>query len=69
MSKLTNELQYFDALKRIASYTPPDRMKRDNERGTRKSRWHTKTSSSKPSERSKVSVVPPSGSNPKCTTE
>jgi hypothetical protein len=34
MSKLTNELQYFDALKRIASYTPPDRMKRDNERGS-----------------------------------
>lgn len=28
-----NEIRYFDALKRIASYTPPDRMKRDNERG------------------------------------
>lgn len=27
-----NELRYFDALKRIASYTMPDRMKRDNKR-------------------------------------
>lgn len=29
----TNEQRYFDALKRIAAYTPPDRMKRDEERG------------------------------------
>ena len=28
-----NETRYFDALKRIASYTPPDVMRRDNERG------------------------------------
>jgi hypothetical protein len=31
--KKSNEAAYFDALKRIASYTPPDRMRRDNERG------------------------------------
>lgn len=28
-----NEARYFDALKRISGYTPPDRMKRDNARG------------------------------------
>jgi hypothetical protein len=28
-----SELRYFDALKRIASYTPPDRMRSDNSRG------------------------------------
>lgn len=28
-----NELRYFNALKRIAAYTPPDTMRRDNERG------------------------------------
>ena len=32
-TKYSNELSYYDALKRIASYTPPDRMRRDNERG------------------------------------
>ncbi len=32
-SKTSNELAYFDALKRIASYTPPEKMRRDNERG------------------------------------
>lgn len=31
--KTDNEVAYFDALKRIASYTPPDRMRRDSERG------------------------------------
>ena len=30
---MSNELRYFDALKRIAKYTMPDTMKRDNERG------------------------------------
>lgn len=34
MSKLNERaLKLYDALRRIASYTPPDRMKRDNERG------------------------------------
>lgn len=33
MTKESNELAFYDALKRIASYTPPDRMRRDNERG------------------------------------
>jgi hypothetical protein len=28
-----NEQSYFDALKRIASYTPPERLRRDEERG------------------------------------
>ena len=33
MARAGNEQRYFDALKRIASYTPPERMKRDNARG------------------------------------
>lgn len=31
--KQSNEQRYFDVLKRIASYAPPDRLKRDEERG------------------------------------
>lgn len=27
------EIRYYEALKRIAGYTPPDKMRRDNERG------------------------------------
>ena len=31
--KPDDAVRYFDALKRIANYTPPAQMRRDNERG------------------------------------